>query len=173
MVSWQEFPCFSMFLKRGSGKDILVPVMVLWDVNCWAFARQGAQGGALGDTAGDDDPQAFPCLDCEGMKAWRFLCLQSLLRGTSWSCYFVIAPRWNNFKDWDIWDSVMGNLRWSLSHCECGMCSCEGALAPAQVMGVWLPLAPGWSDREVPLALKLRPLKCALGGSHICEWLKC
>lgn len=30
----------------------------------------------------------------------------------------------------------------------CGMCSCEGASVPAQVMAVSLPVAPGSSHRE-------------------------
>lgn len=129
-----------------------------------SLCMKKAQGGTLGDTAGAEGPQTFSCLDSEEIKAWGFLCLESLLRGTGSSCYFVIAPRWNNFKDWGIWDSY-GKLEVEPVHCERGMWNCEGVLAPAQVMRVWLPGAPGWSDKKVSLTLKLRPLKCALGGS--------
>lgn len=48
-------------------------------------------------------------LDCEGMKSMGFVCSRCFLRGTSWSCYFVIG------QDWDNWDTPIGNrsLRWS------------------------------------------------------------
>lgn len=163
MVSWQEFLYFWIILKTGSGKDILVSVVVPWDVNCWPFAQQRAGEGHLGTQQGLKTPQTFSCLGCEGIKAQGFLCSEFLPGGTSSSFYFFIAPRWNYFKDWDIWDSVMGALRWSLSHCECGMCSCEGALVPPQEMGVCLPVAPAGSDREVSSALKLRPFELCFG----------
>lgn len=58
----------------------------------------------LRGTAGAKDPQTFTLLDCEDIKAQAFLCLGSLLRDTQLeflSCYLVLAPRLNYFKDPD------------------------------------------------------------------------
>lgn len=76
----------------------------------------------------------------------RGLCSRSLLGGTSWRDYFVIAPRLSYFNNWDIWDCAVEILVWLG---ECGGCSCGVASVPAQVVWVWLPewLLDGWTGK--------------------------
>lgn len=59
MVSWQEFPHFCIFLKTGSGEDILVSVMVPWAVNADLLHNKGHREGHLGTQQGLKTPRPF------------------------------------------------------------------------------------------------------------------
>lgn len=75
-------------------------------------------------------------LDRAGIKAQGFPLPSPSLEAPISSCYFVISPQLRSFKDPDVWNSAVGNLKWRWwgtlvwLH-DCGMWSYEGAAVTA------------------------------------------
>lgn len=97
----------------------------------------------------------FVCWACEGLKAQEFLSTRSPIRSSSLSCYFVVAPSLNYFKDWDIWDCAMGVKGPCLSvqvwGCRESSRATVGSLQLPALKGlqVWLPdwHMDGWTEK--------------------------
>lgn len=99
-------------------------------VNCWPLAQQGPPGTC--------DVTKYKILEVSlfGALAQKHQLELSF-------CYFVIAPRWNCFKDLNIWGSAMGT--WGRAHKE--TTSGRGAAVEGSGSGVGSVTArvhPGW-----------------------------